>query len=205
MTWTSPTFFCHGDTLVRQGAEGKPSPPLPPFPHSSILFCARCAQPLRRGSFSRPLHHHYSVLTPIETLTTSPACSRPGGTAARCTSRASRRLFWPPCRLSTTRRRLLGIGRAAAAAVAAAAAAATRSRPKNITPTHSTVLPAFALERRRCGYTQPTQLIAAGEQLAAHTQPVLRTGLMAPAWRLLHASQRAILGTLPLLIIHKRL
>ncbi len=33
----------------------------------------------------------------------------------------------------------------------------------------------------------------AGAQLAAHTQPALRTGLMAPAWRLLHVSRRVIL------------
>ena len=39
-------------------------------------------------------------------------------------------------------------------------------------------------------YTQPTQLFAAGAQLAAHTQPVLRTSFMAPAWRLLHVSRR---------------
>ena len=31
-------------------------------------------------------------------------------------------------------------------------------------------------------YTQPTQLLAAGAQLAAHTQPILRTGITAPAW-----------------------
>ena len=42
-------------------------------------------------------------------------------------------------------------------------------------------------------YTQPTQLPAAGAQLAAHIQPALRTGLMAPAWRLLHVSRRVIL------------
>ena len=41
-------------------------------------------------------------------------------------------------------------------------------------------------------YTQPAQLFAAGAQLAAHTQPALRTGLMAPAWRLLHVSRRVI-------------
>ena len=35
--------------------------------------------------------------------------------------------------------------------------------------------------------------ISAGEQLTAHTQPALRTGLMAPAWRLLHVSRRVIL------------
>jgi len=34
---------------------------------------------------------------------------------------------------------------------------------------------------------------AAGAQLTAHTQPALRTGLMAPAWRLLHVSRRLIL------------
>ena len=33
---------------------------------------------------------------------------------------------------------------------------------------------------------------AAGAQLAAHIQPALRTGLMAPAWRLLHVSRRVI-------------
>ena len=42
-------------------------------------------------------------------------------------------------------------------------------------------------------YTQPAQLFAAGAQLAAHTQPVPRTGPMSPAWRMLHAPQRAIL------------
>ena len=36
------------------------------------------------------------------------------------------------------------------------------------------------------------EAFAAGEQLAAHTQPALRAGLMAPAWRLLDVSQRAI-------------
>ena len=35
--------------------------------------------------------------------------------------------------------------------------------------------------------TQPTKLFAAGAQLAAHTQPALRTGPMAPALRLLRA------------------
>ena len=35
-------------------------------------------------------------------------------------------------------------------------------------------------------YIQPAQLFAAGAQLAAHTQPALWTGLMAPARRLLH-------------------
>ena len=38
----------------------------------------------------------------------------------------------------------------------------------------------------------PTQLFAAGVKLAAHTQPALRTGLVAPAWRLIHASRRVI-------------
>ena len=37
---------------------------------------------------------------------------------------------------------------------------------------------AYAL--RLCTYTQPAQLFGAGEQLSAHTQPALRTGLMAP-------------------------
>ena len=41
-------------------------------------------------------------------------------------------------------------------------------------------------------HTQPTQLFAAGAQLSAHTQPTMRS-LMAPAWRLLHVSQRGIL------------
>ena len=39
----------------------------------------------------------------------------------------------------------------------------------------------------------PTQLFAAGEQLAAHTQPALRTGLVAPAWHLLHVFRRVTL------------
>ena len=46
------------------------------------------------------------------------------------------------------------------------------------------------LMRRACARTlstQPAQLFAAGAKLAAHTQPALRTGLMAPAWRLLRA------------------
>ena len=34
--------------------------------------------------------------------------------------------------------------------------------------------------------TQPMQLLAAGAQLSARTQPALRSGLMAPAWRLFH-------------------
>jgi len=34
--------------------------------------------------------------------------------------------------------------------------------------------------------------IASGAQLAAHTQPALRTGFMAPAWRLPHVSRRAV-------------
>ena len=42
-------------------------------------------------------------------------------------------------------------------------------------------------------YTQPAKLLAAEAQLAAHTQPALRTGLIAPAWRLLHVSRRVIL------------
>ena len=43
-------------------------------------------------------------------------------------------------------------------------------------------------------YTQPAQLSAAGAQLAAHTQPALRTGLMVPPWHLLHISRRVIRG-----------
>ena len=35
-------------------------------------------------------------------------------------------------------------------------------------------------------YTQPTQLLAAGAKLAAHPQPALRTGLMAPVGVLLY-------------------
>ena len=42
-------------------------------------------------------------------------------------------------------------------------------------------------------YTQPAKLLAAGETLTAHTQSALRTGLMAPAWRLLHVSRRKVL------------
>ena len=34
-----------------------------------------------------------------------------------------------------------------------------------------------------CTCTQPTQLPTAGGELSAHSQPALRTGLMAPAWR----------------------
>ena len=41
-------------------------------------------------------------------------------------------------------------------------------------------------------YTQPAQLFAAGAKLAAHTQPALRTGPMAPTWRLLHVSRVVI-------------
>jgi len=42
------------------------------------------------------------------------------------------------------------------------------------------------LMRRACASTlSPRSFFAAGVQLAAHTQPALRTGLMAPAWRLL--------------------
>ena len=37
------------------------------------------------------------------------------------------------------------------------------------------------------------QLLAASAKHAAHTQPALRAGLIAPAWRLLHVSQGAIL------------
>ena len=35
--------------------------------------------------------------------------------------------------------------------------------------------------------------VAQRAQLAAHTQPALRTGLMAPAWRLPHVFRRLIL------------
>ena len=49
------------------------------------------------------------------------------------------------------------------------------------------------LERGRRTYTQPTQLFAAGAQLAAHTKPALRSGLMAPTWRLLHVPRRVTL------------
>ena len=42
-------------------------------------------------------------------------------------------------------------------------------------------------------YTQPAELFAAGAQLAAHTQPALQTGLMAPALHLLYVSRRVIL------------
>ena len=40
--------------------------------------------------------------------------------------------------------------------------------------------------------TQPAKLFAAGAPLLAHTQPALRTGLMAPAWRLLHVFRNVI-------------
>ena len=44
-----------------------------------------------------------------------------------------------------------------------------------------------AIEKGACAHmrtcTQPTPLFAVGAQLAAHSQPALRTGLMAPAWR----------------------
>ena len=43
-------------------------------------------------------------------------------------------------------------------------------------------------------YTQPTQLFAAGAPHAAHTQPALRTGLMAPAWRLHNVARGVIPG-----------
>jgi len=52
------------------------------------------------------------------------------------------------------------------------------------------LLAAYAPRLRTC--TQPTQLFAAGAQLPAHAQLALRTGLMAPAWPLLHASRRVI-------------
>ena len=42
-------------------------------------------------------------------------------------------------------------------------------------------------------YNQPAQHFSAGAQLAANTQPTLRTGLMAPAWRLLHVPRGEIL------------
>ena len=38
----------------------------------------------------------------------------------------------------------------------------------------------------------PCSFFAAGEQLAANTQPALRTGLTAPAWRLLHVPRREV-------------
>ena len=44
----------------------------------------------------------------------------------------------------------------------------------------------YAYAPRLRTYTQPAQLFSAGTQLAAHTQLVLRTDLMAPAWHLLH-------------------
>ena len=50
------------------------------------------------------------------------------------------------------------------------------------------------LMRRACARAlSPRSFFAAGAQLAAYTQPALRTGLMAPAWRLLHVSRRVIL------------
>ena len=54
-------------------------------------------------------------------------------------------------------------------------------------------------EYGRCAYeprlrtcTHPTQIFAAGASLAAHTQPALWTGFMAPAWRSLHVSRGKI-------------
>ena len=52
----------------------------------------------------------------------------------------------------------------------------------------------YAYAPRLRTYTQPAQLFAAGVQLTAHTQPALRAGLMAPAWRFLHVFRRVIPG-----------
>ena len=48
-------------------------------------------------------------------------------------------------------------------------------------------------ERGARTYTQPAQPFAVGEQLTVHTKSALWTGLMAPAWRLLHVSGRVML------------
>ena len=45
------------------------------------------------------------------------------------------------------------------------------------------------LMHRACARTSARDAFAAGAQLAAPTQPALRTGLMAPVWRLLHVSR----------------
>ena len=42
--------------------------------------------------------------------------------------------------------------------------------------------------RRAYARTLSPRSFSAGAQLEAHTQPALKTGLMAPAWRLLHVS-----------------
>jgi len=65
---------------------------------------------------------------------------------------------------------------------------ATRVRQKLGNPRNGEQKRSAYVPRLRT-YTQPMQLFAAGEPLAAHTQPALRTGLMAPAWRLLHVSR----------------
>ena len=50
------------------------------------------------------------------------------------------------------------------------------------------------LMRHACARTLgPRSFFGAGAKPAAHTQPVLRTGLMASAWRLVHVSRRVIL------------
>ena len=50
------------------------------------------------------------------------------------------------------------------------------------------------LMRRACARAlSPRSFLLLGAQLAAHTQPALRTGLRAPAWRLLHVSRRVTL------------
>ena len=41
-------------------------------------------------------------------------------------------------------------------------------------------------------YTQPAQLLLLEQSLQPNPQPALRTGLMAPAWRLLHVSRRIL-------------
>ena len=49
------------------------------------------------------------------------------------------------------------------------------------------------MRRASARILSPRSFFAAGAHLAAHTQPALRTGLMAPAWRLLHVSRGVIL------------
>ena len=47
--------------------------------------------------------------------------------------------------------------------------------------------------RRACARTLSPRSYLVLEHRLAHTQPALRTGLMAPAWRLLHISRGLIL------------
>ena len=68
---------------------------------------------------------------------------------------------------------------------------ATRGRQKRENP-QNRVYERHAYAPRLRTYTQPAQFFSAGEQLAAHTQPALRTGPMAPSGRLLHVSRSQV-------------